>query len=365
VKRSVALAVLSCLIPAAGWAQDAGVELFEKSIRPLFAEKCQVCHGAAQQMGGLNLATAEGFRKGSQHGPLIAQGASENSRLLSAVSYEQPLKMPPSGKLADAELAALEKWVKLGAPWPEADAKAARSQDGSAFWSFQPVKAHEPPQVKRSEWVRNEVDRFILTKIEAAGLAPAPPADKLTWLRRATYDLTGLPPTSAEIDAFLADDSATAYETVVDRLLASPRYGERWGRHWLDVARYADSTGADEDHRYPYAWRYRDYVIKAFNDDKPVRPFRAGADRRRPDAARRPARPRQRRRHRRHGLSGPRRQAHRRDRQAQAVLRRRGRADRRHLEGIPWRHARLRALPRPQVRSLPDDRLLRHGVDLR
>ena len=271
VTRFLALAAVLVQLPPGALAQDHGLELFEKSIRPLFAEKCKVCHGAAQQMGGLNLETAEGFHKGGTNGPVVSGANSSESRLLAAVSYLQPVKMPPTGKLSDAELASLERWVRLGAPWPEAERAAGASSAG--FWSFEPVRAVTPPPVRDATWIRNAVDNFILARLEEAGLPPSAPADKLTWLRRATFDLTGLPPTSAEIEEFDADDSASAYETVVDRLLASPRYGERWGRHWLDVARYADSTGADEDHRYPYAWRYRDYVIRAFNDDKPYDRF--------------------------------------------------------------------------------------------
>ncbi|MCB1019874.1 MAG: PSD1 domain-containing protein [Bryobacterales bacterium] len=270
-RKILALTLLTGAIPGAAVAQGADAELFEKKIRPLFAEKCQVCHGAAQQMGGLDLETAKGFRKGGAHGPVVSAEAPAQSRLLAALSYEQPLRMPPTGKLSDAELADVRRWVEMGAPWPEAP--AGNADAASTLWSFQPVRKPAAPAVADEAWARNDVDRFLLAKMEEQGLKPAPPADKLTWLRRATFDLVGLPPTPAEMDAFLADESEGAYEAVVERLLASPRYGERWGRHWLDVARYADSTGADEDHRYPYAWRYRDYVIKAFNDDKPYDRF--------------------------------------------------------------------------------------------
>jgi len=268
---AVLVAVLLGLAPCVGLAADAGQELFENSIRPLLVEKCQTCHGSTQQMGGLNLETAAGFKKGAASGPIVSSEAPDQSRLLAVLSYLRPIKMPPTGKLSDAQLAAIEEWVGLGAPWP--DEKAAPAAAGSVFWSFQPVETPALPHVRQAEWVRNEVDRFILAKLEEAGVQPAPPAEELTWLRRATFDLTGLPPNGAEIDGFLADDSDAAYETAVDRLLESPRYGERWGRHWLDVARYADSTGADEDHRYPYAWRYRDYVISSFNQDKPYDRF--------------------------------------------------------------------------------------------
>ena len=264
------LLMAACAVSAAP-AQDTGLELFEKRIRPLFAEKCQSCHGEAQQMGGLSLQTGAGFRKGADSGPIVSTEAPGKSRLLTALSHRGPVKMPPTGKLSEVELRAVAQWVSLGAPWPEGPAE--RSAADPVFWSFQPVRRVDPPRVRQQDWVRNEVDRFILARLEQAGLEPAPSADKETWLRRATFDLTGLLPTPAEVEGFLADESETAYEAQVDRLLASPRYGERWGRHWLDVARYADSTGADEDHRYPYAWRYRDYVIRAFNNDKPYDRF--------------------------------------------------------------------------------------------
>ncbi len=273
--RALALCLAAVLSAQAAPSAERGVELFEKQIRPLFAEKCQVCHGSGQQMGGLRLDTSEGFQKGADSGLLVSTDQPGESRLLTATSYGEPIKMPPTGKLADAELAALREWVELGAPWPSAErASSADPTEGrSSFWSFQPVRPVSPPAVRGQDWVRNEVDRFILAKLEDAGLKPAPPADKVTLLRRTTFDLTGLPPSREEIERFLADDSEDAFERVVERLLDSPRYGERWGRRWLDVARFADSTGADEDHRYPYAWRYRDYVIDAFNSDKPYDRF--------------------------------------------------------------------------------------------
>jgi hypothetical protein len=262
---------LGLLLAAAGaWAGD-NFELFEKKVRPLFVAKCHDCHGVKLQMGGLNLATAEGFRKGSAGGPLVDEGDPAKSRLLVALSHTGKVKMPPAGKLSDAEIAAVREWIEAGAPWPET--AASPSAGGGVFWSFAPLAPAAPPAVRNPAWARNDVDRFILARLEREGLAPAPPADQRTWLRRVTYDLTGLPPTETEIRAFLDDASPEARARVVDRLLASPRYGERWGRHWLDVARYADSTGADEDHRYPHAWRYRDYVIDAFNRDLPFDQF--------------------------------------------------------------------------------------------
>ena len=243
-------------------------EFFEKKVRPVLAAKCQGCHGAKSQMGGLNLASGAD-----------AMRVAKSGRLLEVLSYESAVKMPPAGKLASPEIANFKTWVDAGATWPGGAAsaeapKGKRITDADrAHWAFRPVKDYAPPDVRDTSWVRSPIDRFILARLEANKLTPAPPASKLTLLRRVTYDLTGLPPTPEEADAFLSDSSEAAFAKVVDRLLASPRYGERWGRHWLDVARYADSTGMDEDHLYPHAWRYRDWVIDSFNHDKPYNQF--------------------------------------------------------------------------------------------
>jgi mono/diheme cytochrome c family protein len=262
-------------------------EFFEKKVRPILAQKCQVCHNAKAGMAGLDLSTAEGFAKGGDSGPVIDTEKVENSRILKVISYDEKLKMPPTGKLKDEEIAAISEWVKAGAPWPgsktgskdvpkrleTAAAPINFTDDEKKFWAFQAVSAAQPPPVKNEAWIRSPIDRFVLARLESKGLTPAPPATKVALLRRATFDLTGLPPTSVEITAFLADTTPNAFTKVVERLLASPRYGEKWGRHWLDVARYADSSGNDEDHRYPHAWRYRDYVIDSFNKDLPFDQF--------------------------------------------------------------------------------------------
>jgi mono/diheme cytochrome c family protein len=281
--RSIAAALVAILIAANAPGQTPGADFFEKKIRPIFSTNCQPCHGARQPMAGLDLTTAAGFRKGADSGPLVSGTDPTASRLMRAVSYRNPIKMPPAGKLKDDEIASLGEWIAMGAPWPPDDRQSAPNELGKKpvfdlaaarqFWSFQPVRKPTPPDVRQKTWVKNPIDAFILAKLEEKRLDPAPPADRVTLLRRVTYDLTGLPPTEAEIRDFLQDSSADAYNKVVDRLLASPRYGERWGRHWMDVARYADSTGADEDHRYPYAWRYRDYVIEALNRDLPYDQF--------------------------------------------------------------------------------------------
>ncbi len=257
-------------------------DFFETKVRPVLAASCSVCHNPKLKTAGLDLSSATGFRQGSPSGPLVSKEEPERSKLLEVLRYQGAVKMPPTGKLPDQQIADIAAWVKLGAPWPDTAASVIDPKKSGqheftaeerAFWSFQPVKDYAIPTVKNGAWPKGPIDHFILAKLEEKGLKPAPPSDKLALLRRATFDLTGLPPTPREIDDFLSDPSPDAFASVVDRLLSSPRYGERWGRHWLDVARYADSTGADEDVRYPYAWRYRDYVIDAFNRDLPYNQF--------------------------------------------------------------------------------------------
>ncbi len=259
------------------------VEFFEAKIRPIFVEKCSGCHNAKVKTAGLDLSTPAGFARGGGGGPIVVKGDPEHSRLIDAVNYQSDNKMPPTGKLKDEQIADLTAWVKMGAPWqdvsgpavlaPQAPGKYVFSPEQRAFWAFQPVRNYPVPTVRSKTWVKDPIDAFILARLEEKGLKPSRPADKLALLRRATFDLIGLSPTPEEVDAFLNDTFPSAFAKVVDRLLASPRYGERWGRHWLDIARYADSTGADEDIRYPYAWRYRDYVIDAFNSDMPYNQF--------------------------------------------------------------------------------------------
>lgn len=270
-------------MPLAAIAQNAEqIEYFEKNVRPVLVQSCQPCHNAKVKSSGLDLSSAAGFVAGGAGGLLLDKEHPDASRLSKVIGYEDSLKMPPMGKLKSEQLESLNNWVKMGAPWPGADQASAVikpvvkkefTAEQKAFWAFQPVRNPAPPAVKDNGWAKNPIDRFILAKLEERGIRPAPPADKSSLLRRATFDLTGLPPTPAELQSFLADQSPDAFAKVVDRLLASPRYGERWGRHWLDVARYADSTGNDEDHRYPYAWRYRDYVIDSFNSDLPYDQF--------------------------------------------------------------------------------------------
>ena len=256
------------------------LKFFEAKVRPLLADRCYSCHSGEHPKANLSLDTWAGVKKGAASGPAVVPGDPDNSPLITAVHYDGRTKMPPTGKLDASEIATLIQWVKMGAPWTTA--KAVDAAAGAAyvitpaqksFWSFRPIVKPAVPRVKNSAWVKTPIDAFILEKLEAKGLAPAPAADKRTLIRRATYDLIGLPPTPAEISAFLADKAPNAFAKVVDRLLASPHYGERWGRHWLDVARYADSNGLDENLAFANAFRYRDYVVNAFNKDKPYDQF--------------------------------------------------------------------------------------------
>jgi hypothetical protein len=281
--RSVAgsLALLAAAIPAF-LAQSPGsvdADFFETKIRPLFAEKCYACHTEAR-MGGLQLDSREHFLRGGKSGPVAVPGDPDASLLVKALRYEANPKMPPTAKLAAEQIASVEAWVKAGAVWPQ-DAKAALTSppykitaEQRAFWSFEQVKAVPPPDVKDANWARTEIDRFIAAKLEARGLHPVRRADRRTLVRRATYDLTGLPPTAEEVDTFEHDRSPDAFATVIDRLLASPRYGERWGRLWLDVARYSDDRlDSERDNPYPASFRYRDWVIQAIQNDVPYDVF--------------------------------------------------------------------------------------------
>jgi len=261
-------------------AQESPIAYFENNIRPLLLEKCISCHGPEKQKGGLRLDTAQGWKKGGDNGPAIVPGDPEKSLLVQAIRYSrEDLKMPPEskgGKLALKQIIQFETWIKMGASDPRVPNepnKTSSIADPRTFWSFQPIKAIIPPQIPGNKGINNPVDAFIAQKLAVKGLVPSPRADARTLLRRATFDLTGLPPTPGEIRAFEADSSQEAFERVVDRLLASPQYGERWGKHWLDVARYADSGGYETDIYYRNAWRYRDYVVKSFNNDKPYDRF--------------------------------------------------------------------------------------------
>ena len=275
LKRGSAL--LLVLLPASAPADD-DLAFFESRIRPLLAEHCYECHSAraSKVKGGLLLDSRAGVQKGGDSGVVIVPGEPEKSLLLKALSYrDSDLQMPPDGKLADETIGLLREWIQRGAPDPrdEGAGKVAEEpgidyEDGRKFWSFIRPVQHAQPGVKDEKWPRNGIDHFILARMEEAELRPAPEADRRTLVRRAYLDLHGLPPSTEQVQAFVHDDEPEAWERLIDDLLASPRYGERWGRHWLDVARYSDSNGMDEDIAHPEAWRYRDYVIRSVNEDK-------------------------------------------------------------------------------------------------
>ncbi|MBN9524033.1 PSD1 domain-containing protein [bacterium] len=273
---ALAIFALGATHAAAADPAPEAVAFFETDVRPVLVAECQRCHGAKKQESGLRVDSRAALLKGGQSGPAVVPGKADRGTLLAAVRHAGELWMPPESKLAPAKVAALTKWVADGAAWPE-DTGAARAAAitpaSRNHWAFRPVADPPPPPVADAAWARTDLDRFVLARLEAQKLKPAAPADRRTLLRRATLDLTGLPPTPAEIAAFLADDSPGAYATVVDRLLASPAYGERWGRHWLDVARYADTAGDGADYPVREAYRYRDWVIAAFNADQPFDQF--------------------------------------------------------------------------------------------
>jgi len=287
VLRSIA-AILS--MSAAAWSATLGAdsaEFFETKIRPVLASNCYSCHSGSK-LGGLRVDSREALLQGGKSGAAIVPGDPDKSLLIKAVRQtEAKLKMPMGGKLKDTEVEDLVAWVKAGATWPEAAKAPAAVTSGEyvirpeqrAFWSFQPLRKTEPPAIQDTGWAKTNIDRFVLVRLDKEKLKPVKPADKLTLIRRATLDLTGLPPTWAEVDAFEKDNSTDAFAKVIDRLLASPQYGERWGRYWLDVARYGedDYRSLDPQRRgynpYPFAYLYRDWVIKAMNDDMPYDQF--------------------------------------------------------------------------------------------
>jgi hypothetical protein len=253
------------------------LDFFEKKIRPVLVRNCYECHSAdvKKAKGGFVLDTRMGLRKGGESGPAIMPGHPDDSLLIEAVRYDG-LEMPPTGKLPDDVIDDLAKWVEMGAPDPRVPrpkGKGLNLAEARKWWSFQKPKASPPPSVSNASWPRSEVDRFVLAELEKSGLKPVADADAETLIRRVTFDLTGLPPSPEEIDAFLRAPSESAFAAVVDKLLESPRFGEKWGRHWLDVARYGESAGKDRNAPFRYAWRYRDYVIDSFNADKPYDRF--------------------------------------------------------------------------------------------
>ncbi|MBW3597841.1 MAG: DUF1549 domain-containing protein, partial [Planctomycetes bacterium] len=282
LRLAVALS-LAFVVSAAAAAETAPtadeIKFFETHVRPLLANNCFKCHSEKKQNGNLRLDSPGAMLAGGDSGAAIEPGAPDASLLLEAVRYES-FEMPPTGKLSDEAIEVLSRWIEMGAPWPGDPGKPVRTEsapkitdEDRAWWAFQPVAQPEVPHVDDRGWGKNPIDNFIFRQLRKHELTPAAEADRVTLIRRATYDLTGLPPTPAEIDAFLADKSPYAYEAVIDRLLDSPHYGEHWGRFWLDVVRYAESDGYKQDAYRPDAWRYRDYVIRSFNEDKPYDQF--------------------------------------------------------------------------------------------
>ncbi len=280
--RAITVIVTVCLLGGTAFSEKPdpkGAEFFTKKIQPILAENCFKCHSheATKIKGGLLLDSREAVLKGGDSGPAVAAGDPDKSLLIKAVSYTDPeLQMPPKDKkLPNEQIALLSEWVKMGVPYA---ARAAKLQTPNSklqkdWWSFQTVRQPPVPKVKDRGWAKNDIDRFIFQKLDTEGLSPSPEADRRALVRRVYFDLWGLPPTPEEVEAFVADKSPDAYEKLIDRLLASPRYGERWARHWLDLVRYAESDGFRIDDYRPNAWRYRDYVIRAFNEDKPYDRF--------------------------------------------------------------------------------------------
>jgi hypothetical protein len=273
------LVLTIALVANAGEPSAEDIEFFEKNVRPVFAEMCQKCHGEGKQEGGLRLDSRVGMIQGGDSGAAVEPGKPDESLLIEAIGYAGDIRMPPKGKLADGQIAALTEWVRRGAPWPAGKFARERPADFNLAarkakqWAFQPVSSPSPPLVRDGDRLQSPIDNFVQSKLEAAGLSPAGPADKRTLLRRVTFDLIGLPSTAAEIDDFLADQSPQAFERVVNRLLDSPRYGERWARHWLDLVRFAETHGHEFDFEMPLAYEYRDYVIRALNADVPYDQF--------------------------------------------------------------------------------------------
>lgn len=261
---------------------DRQIEFFESNVRPILVEHCYQCHSVKAEdiEAGLLLDSKWGWETGGDSGPAVVPGEVDNSLLVEAIRYQEDVVsgMPPKSKLADREIALLEQWIAMGAPDPRPKATPGSDDGASAFdlqrrvaqhWSWRPISTPQPPSVQRRDWPRNDVDRFILAKLENVGLRPAADAERRTWLRRVCFDLIGLPPTPAQIEQFLADPSADARRSIVSRLLDSPQFGEKWARHWMDLVRYADTYGHEFDYELKYAHEYRDYLIRAFNADVP------------------------------------------------------------------------------------------------
>src|SRR5579872_2131728 len=259
------------------------MQFYQKNIQPILSDNCFGCHShqAEKIKAGLVLDSREGALTGGDSGPAIAPGDPEKSLLISAVRHaSDDLKMPPKKKLSDSQIALLTEWIKMGAPYSQGSVALPRSPGGRRvtaqdrnWWSYQPLRKVVVPEIAEASWCRNPIDNFVRGKLDAQGLAPAPEADKATLIRRVYFDVIGLPPTAEDVACFVNDSAPNAYEKIVDSLLDSPLYGEKWARHWLDLVRYAESDGFKLDAFRAEAWRYRDYVIRSFNQDKPYSRF--------------------------------------------------------------------------------------------
>lgn len=280
------LVLVLALLPLSGYVvaqspTDQAANLFENSIRPVLVARCIKCHGPAKSESGLRLDKLQSILAGGDSGPAMIPGDASGSLLLSVLDHQHDIKMPPDKPLNEIEIQAFHQWIAQGAHWPEhikiGTGPELRSgpptEAERAFWAFQPLRDTQPPHIQDSSRIKNDIDRFVQAKLHEHSLSSNPPADKVRLIRRLTFDLTGLPPTREAIDDFQRDNSPEAVDKLVDRLLNSPAYGERWGRHWLDVVRYSDTAGETADYPVPDAWKYRNYVIDAFNKDKPYDQF--------------------------------------------------------------------------------------------
>ncbi|HEX5103313.1 MAG TPA: DUF1549 domain-containing protein, partial [Pirellulaceae bacterium] len=261
-----------------------GLRLFKSQVRQVLIDNCVDCHGGAEVESGLDLATRKGLLRGGSHGPAVITGKSIDSNVIRFISHrEKPFMPEGSDKLPDEQIAAISRWIDLGAPYDQPLVENPRDPDSwtatvvpakaREFWSFQPLAHPQPPAVRNEAWVRNDLDRFVLAKLEEKGLTPNSPAERRVLIRRAYFDLVGLPPTPEEVEKFVADIDPRAYEKLLDTLLESPHFGERWARHWLDAVRFAESHGFEQDYDRPFAYHFRDFVIEAFNQDLPYDRF--------------------------------------------------------------------------------------------
>lgn len=274
---------LFSLLPTLGWSAEdaAGIQFYQEKVEPIFVKNCFKCHGNGKAKGGLSLYTREAVLKGGESGPAVDIEDVKLSVILDALNYES-YEMPPSGKLPQEQIDTVAKWIKMGAPMPErTDAIEIKEEHGPPevnqetrnHWSFRPLQRPEVPEVDNKDWQQNPVDAFIYQQLKEQGLSPNPQADRQTLVRRVYYNLTGLPPTPEQVEEFVNNNSSDAYEKLIDKLLESPHYGEHWSRYWLDLVRYAETNSFERDNPKPFVWKYRDYVIRSFNDDKPYDQF--------------------------------------------------------------------------------------------